>query len=84
MTNLYLSMNDSRRDPTYSAAETCVLVVGPSDCANNPCSDENAQQVCDLIPTDEMNLRIFADMYGWDIGMDNEGQMILYTGIRAE
>ena len=82
--NLYVSFDDSRNDPTYCPADTCVLIIGPSDSDHNPCTIDRATAICDLIPTDEDNLRAFATMYGWDVQVDNEGQLMLYTGIKKD
>jgi len=84
MKNLYVSFNDSLRDPTYASAEDCNLVGRNTDSGDdeNPCVGKNGKSFLStpLIPETRSEIRRFATLMGWDVQTDNEGQLILYTG----
>lgn len=80
-TRVYISFDDSSRNPTYAGMDGALLVLGPSESDHNPCGDDEMIEKHDLIPTTPGGLRFFARAFGFDVGVDNDGQMILYTGI---
>lgn len=65
---LYVSFNDSHTDPTYSNADSCVLVRSNLQ-FGNPCA-ENESSV-PLIPVTEDEIKAWAEMMGWDCKMIN-------------
>ena len=89
MKNLYISFNDSKTDPTYASAETCMLVeatpfegnVEDWDGNLNPVVSKDAE-VTPLFPDNEKELRAFAKMFGWEVKV-KAGTMILVTPIKA-
>lgn len=88
MKNLFISFDDSRRDPTYASAFECMLVqVSNPDIDSNPCSEEaiaktKATQI-PLVPSTEEELRKFAKMFGWTVKV-KAGTMILVTDVKVK
>lgn len=77
---LYISFNDSSNDPTYIDADCAMLVDSPGNGGySNPCVHKDAQSVS-VLPSSEIEIRAFADMLGWAVETDNEGQLVIYTG----
>ena len=81
---VYISFNDSRNDPTYSDLNGCSMVEHDhtlvEDEDANPCVEGVTQEV--EFPILEIEqAKAFASMMGWGYAFDNEGQILLYTGI---
>jgi|LakMenEpi03Aug12_release.lakeMendotaPanAssembly.Ray.scaffolds.fasta_scaffold161799_3 hypothetical protein len=83
-TDLFVCFNDSDSDPTYASAYDAHFVIGYSDGDENPCGEDNALDKCPVVPKNIEELRRFADMLGWNLEFDNEGQAVLYTGMYKE
>lgn len=79
---VYVSFDDSPSDPTYSFADAVVLVESDGT-GDNPCVGEGVKRIVPVLPSTDADIRAFADIMGWGVGMDNEGQLILYTDVRT-
>lgn len=77
---LFISFNDSSKDPTYASLEDCTIVHGYDD-GDNPCSEDSIIEDCPVAPQNLEEMKAFAKMMGWGIEFDNDGQAILYTGV---
>jgi hypothetical protein len=80
---LYVAFNDSKIDPTYTSASEAFLVESDGEGDENPCVGENIKQVS-VLPENVQQLKTLASMHGWDWGLDNDGQLILYTGMKEK
>lgn len=78
-TALYVSLNDSS-NPTYAALDGCSLVLGEPEC-ENPCKEDNIIDKAPLVPQNHEEMKKFCDLMGYDYEHDNEGQLIIYTGM---
>ena len=79
----FVSFNDYDSDPTYAVAEGSLLVFASEseeDWNENPCVSEGAVST-PLFPKTPADLEGFARFFGFSLERDNEGQLILYTGI---
>jgi len=79
---LYIAFSDSQNDPTYTLASEAVLVESDGE-GYNPCVGENIKRAF-VLPENVEQLKALASMHGWDWGFDNDGQLILYTGMKEE
>ena len=75
----YVCFDDSDSDPTYSPASSAYLVEGDNANGGNPCSFANSKKTVSVLPQTPNEIREFANFMGWDVGMDNDGQLIIYT-----
>lgn len=80
VTALYVSFNDSVSNPTYAALDGCSLVLGESEC-ENPCKNDNIIDKVSLVPDNHEEMKKFCELMGYDYGYDNNGQLIIYTGM---
>jgi hypothetical protein len=78
--NVYVSFNDSIHDPTYTSAEG-VLLVESASTEQNPCASGHTYREVSVMPRTLEEVRVFADIMGWSVETDHEGQVVLYTGI---
>jgi hypothetical protein len=78
---LYVCFNDSSTDPTYDSADVVTLVESNGE-DGNPCVGAGVKRIVPVLPSSDAEIRAFADIMGWGVGMDNEGQLILYTNVR--
>ncbi|NDB82600.1 MAG: hypothetical protein EB127_07645 [Alphaproteobacteria bacterium] len=76
---LYVSFNDSKVDPTYASADEALLVSGSDNADNNPCVNGDPISV-PVMPKGYEEIVTYANLIGWGVGYDNDGQLILYTG----
>jgi hypothetical protein len=76
--SIYVSFNDSKTDPTYDNADCVSLVMG-DDSQDNPCIG-NVSKVS-VLPNTLEELRVFAEIQGWKLEIDSNGQAVLHTGI---
>jgi hypothetical protein len=83
-TDLFVCFSDSRNDPTYASAYDAAFVIGYSDGDENPCGEGKALDKCPVVPKNIEEMRRFADMLGWSLEFDNEGQAVLYTEMYKE
>jgi hypothetical protein len=74
---LYVSFDDGN-DPTYGQAENMSLVE--VDDVESPIDSKTAVRV-PMLPRTGDEVVKFASMLGWDAAIDNDGQIILCTGI---
>lgn len=81
---LFVCFDDSSSDPTYSFAD-CVSLVETDNVERdgNPCVGEGVKRIVPVLPSSDADIRAFADIMGWGVGTDNEGQLILYTDVRT-
>jgi len=80
--NLYVCFDDSTNDPTYTHADSAFLVESESDGSEgNPCAEECVRRAVPILPNRLEEIEVFASIMGWSVGYDNDGQVILYTGI---
>lgn len=77
---IYVSFDESDNDPTYANANSVILVES-NDTGENPCVGEAVKRVAPILPDNSVEIRAFASIMGWDVGVDNDGQIILYTGV---
>ena len=80
--NVFACFNDSDHDPTYTSADAVTLVVSDGT-GDNPCVGAGVKRVVPALPSNDADIRAFADIMGWGVGEDNEGQLILYTDVRT-
>lgn len=79
-THLYVSFNDGS-DPTYASLDDCTLVLGLRDCSDNPCKKETLIEEVSLVPDNHEEMVKFCELMGYDYAHDNDGQLIIYTGM---
>ena len=79
---LYVCFDDSPHDPTYSSADNAWLVES-DDGDGNPCAQGRAKREVPILPTNLEQIETFASIMGWSVETDNEGQVVLYTGVRT-
>lgn len=79
---LYICFDDSDSDPTYSAASAAYLVEGDSTNGENPCSFENAKRTVSVLPNNLTEIEEYAEIMGWNVGIDADGTVVLYTNIK--
>lgn len=70
MKNLFISFDDSRRDPTYASAFEEAI------------AKTKATQI-PLVPSTEEELRKFAKMFGWTVKV-KAGTMILVPDVKVK
>lgn len=76
---LYVSFDDSGKDPTYQCADL-VLLVASTETDGNPCVSDSAVST-PLIPTDLEEMTRLADILGWEVFFDEDGRACLKTDI---
>ena len=83
MKNLYVVFDDSNTDPTYSPADGVSLVLSKEteDDFSGPMAPYREPEAVPLVPRTAEELLTFARFMGWCVGEDNEGQLVIYTGI---
>ena len=81
--NLYVCFDDSDYDPTYIGVDAALLVESDVDPdTGNPCARGFTLREVSVLPHSKDEIEIFASIMGWDVGVDNDGQIILYTGVQ--
>lgn len=78
---IYVCFDDSSKDPTFTNADNAYLVDSSYE-DGNPCVDDNVNKKVSLIPSSYDDIKIFASIMGWNVETDNDGQVILYTGVQ--
>lgn len=79
---VYVSFDDSNNDPTYTFADSAVLIESDGE-GENPCVGAGVKRIVPVLPSSDAEIRAFASIMGWGVGTDNEGQLILYTDVRT-
>lgn len=80
---MYVCFNDSEGDPTYAGVDNAWLVESNLEAGEgNPCSKHHAERAVPIIPVTSLEVRMFAEMLGWSVDTDNDGQLIIYTGVQ--
>lgn len=77
---LYVCFDDSPHDPTYTSADSAWL-VDSDDGDGNPCAPGRANRKVPILPSNLEEIEAFASIMEWSVETDNEGQIILYTGV---
>jgi len=79
---IFVSLEDSSHDPTYASADDVVVVDSSIDVSEgNPCVGEGVKKLAPVLPSTLDEIRAYASIIGWSVEFDNEGQMVLYTGV---
>lgn len=78
---LYVSFDDSTNDPTYTSADFVMLVESEDEDGENPCVADGAKST-PLIPMTVAEARVFADMMGWTVSMNGDGNVVFTTSIK--
>lgn len=86
-TSFFVSHDDSRNDPTYGSLYGMLLVEGHASSeedGDNPCAESIMIRKCDLVPVDEDGIYMLARAFGYEVMVDDEGQLLLATGIKKD
>lgn len=78
---LYVCFNDSVSDPTYTGVDSAILVESYEQ-DSNPCSVGKTKREVPIMPRSISDIEDFAAIMGWSVETDNNGQVILYTGMQ--
>lgn len=81
--SLFVSFNDSSKDPTYASLDDCTIVHGVDD-GNNPCSENNIIEECPIAPKNIEELEKFVDMIGWRLEFDADGKAVIHTDMEDD
>lgn len=78
---LYVCFDDSDVDPTYMAADGAFLVDSDDDVFDNPCVATGAKRT-PLIPMTRAEANAFAEMLGWTVTVNGDGNVVFVTSIK--
>lgn len=84
---LYVCFDDSYTDPTYSSADGVWVVESEVDSTEqNPCATDGERhwRHVPLLFNEESDARLFAEMMGWDVVVDSNGNITFATNIKVE
>lgn len=81
---LFVSFQDSDNDPTFAPSGDAVLVDSRDDDAYNPCVGRGVRRTAPCVPRTADEIEAFASVMGWAVETDNDGNLVLYPGVRAE
>jgi len=81
---LFVSFQDSDNDPTFAPGTSAVLVDSRDDDAYNPCVGSAVRRTAPVAPRTADEIEAFASVMGWAVEHDNEGNLVIYPGVRAE
>ena len=57
------------------------MVLGNAEYKGNPCSENDIIDEVSLVPQNHEEMKKFCELMGYDYGYDNNGQLIIYTGM---
>lgn len=77
----YVCLDDNAINPTYTVANKAFLIESNEE-NYNPCARNFTKREVSVMPKNIDDLKIFADIMGWSVETDNDGQVILYTGMQ--
>ena len=77
---VFVSFNDGS-DPTFTDANEVSLVYSVDNTAYNPCAPKNVSESCPVLPKTNDDIIQFCRFAEWDYDYDNNGQLIIYTGV---
>lgn len=77
---LYVCFDDSVHNPTYIDADSAFLIESDVE-EGNPCGEGLTKVEVHVMPKYPEEIRLFADLMGWKIETDSDGQIILHTGV---
>lgn len=84
---IFVSFNDSSRDPTYAEAEGCSLVMTPDIPGDdsNPCIEtpERKVQRVPILPDSPAEIELFCEIMGWETSYDDGGMLCIRTHAKA-
>jgi hypothetical protein len=75
---IYISLEDSKSDPTYTYADNAILVESDVK-GENPCVGPGVRRTVSVLPMGSQEIRDFADIMGWTVQEVN-GKLVLDTG----
>lgn len=81
---VFFDFGDESQDPTYADADDAYIAVVSNHAKQgedvNPCL---AAKKIPCLPDTKEEIQDFADLMGWDVSFNAEGQMVLNAGIRV-